>query len=199
MVINALLLAGGYGTRLRPITITKPKCMVEVGGKPILENWLRKLEGIGCKTAIVNTHYLADQVEGYIKKRSGLTDMSIMLSHEEDLLGTGGALVKHRELLGVDVGMAVHVDNATTLDLSELISRHYERPKHCIMTMQTFTTKSPSQCGIVETTDEGLVTAFHEKAFDISLHGPIPFDPFLLEVVGQVQPLFISFGELDLT
>ena len=57
--IRCLLLAAGLGTRLRPITDHQPKCLVEVGGRPILEWWLDKVETIQCEKAIVNTHYHA--------------------------------------------------------------------------------------------------------------------------------------------
>ena len=57
--IRCLLLAAGLGTRLRPITDNIPKCLVEVGGEPLLADWLRKLQMIGCKQVVINTHYLS--------------------------------------------------------------------------------------------------------------------------------------------
>ena len=56
--LKALLLCAGYGTRLRPITLTKPKCLVEVSGTPLLERWLLELERIGVDEVLINTHYL---------------------------------------------------------------------------------------------------------------------------------------------
>ena len=66
MKIKTLLLAAGLGTRLRPITLKTPKCLVEIDGIPLLGIWLEKLNNIGCDEVLINTHYLNEQVE---KKR----------------------------------------------------------------------------------------------------------------------------------
>ena len=63
---KALLLAGGYGTRLRPITYTIPKCLVKIGNVPLLGHWLQLLDKADCNEAIVNTHYLRDQVSRFL-------------------------------------------------------------------------------------------------------------------------------------
>jgi mannose-1-phosphate guanylyltransferase len=65
--LRALLLSAGLGTRLRPLTLYTPKCLVPIGGYPLLGRWLRKLEQAGCKAVLVNTHYLAEQVEAYLQ------------------------------------------------------------------------------------------------------------------------------------
>ena len=64
--IRALILAAGYGTRLRPITLKTPKCLVEIGGQPLLYNWLKKLEQINCERTLINTHHLSDKVNLFI-------------------------------------------------------------------------------------------------------------------------------------
>ena len=64
---RALLLAAGLGTRLRPITLRTPKCLVPIGGKPLLGRWLRTLELAGCDSVLINTHYLAEEVEAFLK------------------------------------------------------------------------------------------------------------------------------------
>ena len=58
MDIKVLLLSAGLGTRLRPLTLKTPKCLVKINDKPLLEHWLNKIEEINCKEVIVNTHYL---------------------------------------------------------------------------------------------------------------------------------------------
>ena len=60
--MKALILSGGYGKRLRPITNKKPKCLIEINKKPILQHWLEKLSNIGIKEFLINSHYLHDQV-----------------------------------------------------------------------------------------------------------------------------------------
>ena len=64
--IRVLLLSAGLGTRLRPLTLSKPKCLVEINGKPILEHWLDKLDNIGAEKVLINTHYLSEQVDKFI-------------------------------------------------------------------------------------------------------------------------------------
>ena len=67
--LRALLLAAGLGTRLRPITLQTPKCLVPVAGEPLLGRWLQQLEAAGCEAVLINTHYLADQVEAFLQQR----------------------------------------------------------------------------------------------------------------------------------
>ena len=66
--MKAILLAAGFGTRLRPLTNNIPKCLVPIKGKPLLEIWLDKLSDVGVKDFLINTHYLYDKVESFIKK-----------------------------------------------------------------------------------------------------------------------------------
>ena len=160
--IRALLLAAGLGTRLRPLTNHTPKCLVPIAGKPLLARWLEQLESIHCKAAIVNTHYLADQVIAFLNKRQP-SDMTVQEVYEPELLGTAGTLLANQSFFAGSTGMLIHADNATDTDLQCLIKAHRERPRHCILTMLTFTTKTPSQCGIVEIDSYGVVKSFHEK------------------------------------
>jgi mannose-1-phosphate guanylyltransferase len=68
--MKAFLLAAGLGTRLRPITDTTPKCLVEIGDRPLLDIWLDALAKAGVDEVLVNTHHLAAQVETYVAHRS---------------------------------------------------------------------------------------------------------------------------------
>ncbi len=160
--IRAILLAAGFGTRLRPITANKPKCLVTIGGIPILERWIRKLENIGCQSLIINTHYLADHVDEFLVNRTK-SKMIINGSNERELLGTAGTLIKHKEFFKNSQGILAHADNATNEELDKLLKAHEDRPKKCIITMLTFQSNSPNQCGIVELDNQNVVIGFHEK------------------------------------
>ena len=59
---NAILLSAGFGTRLRPLTLTKPKCLMEINDKSLLELWINHLQNLNVDSVLVNTHYLDDQV-----------------------------------------------------------------------------------------------------------------------------------------
>ena len=93
--INALLLAAGYGTRLRPLTLSTPKCLVKVGGLTLLERWLQSLEKCNCRNALINTHYLSEQVSDYLSRRSK-TNMSVQITYEQNLLGTAGTILANK-------------------------------------------------------------------------------------------------------
>ncbi len=160
--IRALLLAAGLGTRLRPLTNHTPKCLVPIAGRPLLAQWLEQLESISCQAAIVNTHYLADQVVAFLNKRPP-SDMAVEQVYEPELLGTAGTLLANQSFFAGCTGILIHADNATDTDLECLIKAHRERPSQCILTMLTFSAKKPSQCGIVETDSNGVVKSFHEK------------------------------------
>lgn len=160
--IKAILLSAGYGTRLRPLTINKPKCLMEIDNEPVLGRWLKELKSIGCKYAIVNTHYLAEQVSKYLKSQKPST-MEISEQREEVLLGTAGTLMQNRQLFKGCTGVLLHTDNVTGSILQELLDAHLKRPKQCNITMLTFRTEEPSKCGIVEIDKNNIVTSFHEK------------------------------------
>lgn len=161
--LRSLLLAAGFGTRLRPITASKPKCLVDVGGKPLLENWLLKLENLSCEKTIINTHYLSAQVDSFLEFRSK-SSMDVVTSHESELLGTARTLINSRSLLRFSRTLLAHADNATSDSLEGLLQAHQSRPSHCLMTMMTFDTDSPRSCGIVQTDSNKVVVRFHEKS-----------------------------------
>ena len=160
--IRALLLAAGLGTRLRPITLTTPKCLVPIGKRPLLEHWITNLESCGCRDVIVNTHYLAEQVEEFLNQRSK-NSININIIFESKLLGTAGTLLANQNFFHGSTGLLIHADNATDFDLNDLIQSHNQRPEGCLMTMLTFNSDNPQSCGIVEVDKQGVVNAFHEK------------------------------------
>jgi N-acetyl-alpha-D-muramate 1-phosphate uridylyltransferase len=95
---TAMVLAAGLGTRMRPLTDTKPKPLVQVAGKALIDHVLDKLAAAGVKTAVVNVHYLADQIERHLAKRK---KPKIVISDERGLLlDTGGGVLKALPLLG---------------------------------------------------------------------------------------------------
>jgi mannose-1-phosphate guanylyltransferase len=160
--MRAMLLAAGLGTRLRPITNKLPKCLVTIKGKTLLEIWIEKLANLGIEKILINTHYLANIVESYI--RSGIYNEYIDITYEEKLLGTAGTVLKNIDYFNGQDAMIIHADNYCIDGLEGLIEAHKNRPSRCLMTMLVFRTDEPSKCGIVERTNEGIVKAFYEKS-----------------------------------
>ncbi len=90
---TAMVLAAGQGLRMRPLTLEAPKPLLNVGGRAMLDLALDKLADAGIKRAVVNTWYLAQQIEDHLKARK---DMEIIISREEELLETGGGIANAR-------------------------------------------------------------------------------------------------------
>ncbi|MGJ4886113.1 MULTISPECIES: nucleotidyltransferase family protein [unclassified Bradyrhizobium] len=159
--MRALLLAAGIGSRLRPLTNTTPKCLVRVHDRPLLDYWLDLVFEGGIERALLNTHWLAEQVRAHVAQ-SRWRDR-IDLVHEDELLGTGGTVLANRAWFGDQPFLVAHADNLTDFDVAGLLAAHRNRPPGCIMTMLAFRTDDPSSCGILELDDQHRVIAFHEK------------------------------------
>lgn len=119
-----MVLAAGYGRRLRPLTDEIPKALVDVGGLTQLERTLRSLEAAGADRVVVNTHHHADQIETALNGREGAAE--ILVSREQPRpLETGGGLLAARPLFRLDRPILVHnVDVITSIDIAELLALH---------------------------------------------------------------------------
>jgi mannose-1-phosphate guanylyltransferase len=159
--MNALLLSAGLGVRLRPITNTVPKCLVEIHGVPLLEIWLNRIFYSGIARTVINLHYLAAPVRSFVKKSAWRSKVDLF--DEPTLLGTGGTLRATRNMLGTGPFMVVHADNLSNIDLSALCDAHSSRPRNCLITMALFNSEEPQNCGIVECDEQKRVVALHEK------------------------------------
>jgi len=160
--VKALLLAAGAGSRLRPLTDVLPKCLMPINGRPLLGLWLELLTRAGVETIVLNLHHHAGLVREYVR-RSPYADR-VALRYEPVLLGTAGTLRRNAgELAGGSVLLA-HADNLTWFDFEAFVAAHRRRPAQAALTMMTFVTDAPGQCGIVETDGDGLVVGFHEKS-----------------------------------
>src|SRR3981081_1194181 len=91
--MKAMILAAGLGTRLRPLTDDRPKALVEINGRTLLEITLTRLHAFGIQDAIINVHHFADMVVDYLRKNDNF-GMRLEISREEELLDTGGSLKK---------------------------------------------------------------------------------------------------------
>ena len=107
---TAMVMAAGLGKRMRPLTATRPKPLIQVAGKTLLDHTFDHLRAAGVKRAVVNVHYLADQIEAHLKAR--VHDMDVLISDERtQLLETGGGVVKAREMIGDKPFLCVNSDN----------------------------------------------------------------------------------------
>src|SRR6056297_782006 len=132
--MKAMIFAAGLGTRLKPLTNTKPKALVEIKGKPMLGHLLHKLADNGIREFVINVHHFSDKVKDYLKQAE-FSDMTIHVSDERDgLLDTGGGLIKARNLLIDKEPVLVHnVDVLSEIDIPKLIAR--QKADTCIATL----------------------------------------------------------------
>ena len=107
---TAMVMAAGLGKRMRPLTATRPKPLVEVAGKPLIDHVFDRLRSAGVARAVVNVHYLADALEAHVTHR--VKDIEVLVSDERQrLMETGGGLVQARDMLGDEPFVCVNSDN----------------------------------------------------------------------------------------
>ncbi|HEX8225877.1 MAG TPA: nucleotidyltransferase family protein [Allosphingosinicella sp.] len=128
---TAMVMAAGLGKRMRPLTATRPKPLVEVAGKPLLDHCLDRLRAAGVEKAVVNVHYLPDALEAHLKNRPQA--LEIVISDErEQLLETGGGLVRALPLIDADPFLVVNSDNLWVdgaVDSLRLLSAHWDEAR----------------------------------------------------------------------
>src|SRR6266404_311068 len=127
--MKAMILAAGLGTRLRPLTNDRPKALVELAGRTLLEITLARLRAFGIREVIINVHHFADLVVEYLKAHDDF-GMRVEVSREEILLDTGGGLKKAawfflEDSVNADEPFLLHnVDVISTIDFEKMVKVH---------------------------------------------------------------------------
>ena len=157
--MKAVILAGGEGTRLRPLTCNIPKPMVPILNRPFLEHMLGHLRGHGVDEAILTLCYLPDRIKAYFGDGE---DVGVRVSYamEETPLGTAGAVKNVEDALD-DTFFVLNGDIFTDLDLNDMARFH--REKKAQVTLFLTSVENPASFGVVETDPEGRVLRFLEK------------------------------------
>ncbi len=128
---TAMVMAAGLGKRMRPLTATRPKPLVEVAGKALLDHVLDRLRAAGVQRVVVNVHYLADALEAHLSTQ--VQDLEVAVSDERDLLlETGGGLKKALPLIDCDPFLAVNSDNFWVdgpTDTIKLLASHWDEQR----------------------------------------------------------------------
>lgn len=193
-VRRALLLAGGIGSRLRPLTETVPKCLVEIDGRPLMDYWLDPLFEAGIERALVNTHWLADAVRAYVAASPHRERLD--LAHEDELLGTGGTVLANRAYFGRDSFLVIHADNLVDFGVLRFLEAHARRPVGCAITMLTFRTDDPRSCGILELDAQNRVLRMHEKVADppgnLANGAVYIFEPEVIDLIASYGRPFVD-------
>jgi len=177
--MKAMILAAGYGKRLRPFSETTPKSLFTIGGRPILDRTIHALKQAGCHEIIINVHYLADKIRNFLSRQS--YGIPVHTQQEEELLGTGGAIKNVENFWDDQPFFVVNSDIVTNVDLSALYEFHLKH-KYPV----TLTLYDDKEFNTVTVDEEGNVTGF-----DLQGKAPLPLSP------GQFKLTFTGVQVLE--
>jgi NDP-sugar pyrophosphorylase family protein len=158
--VDAMILAAGLGTRLRPLTDHTPKALIDVGGMPIIERVARRLIAAGADRLIVNTAYLAQQIEDYVRSMDGFGAEAVFSREDPGPLETGGALLAAQGLFRGDAPFFLHnADILSDIPLGAMYAAHGEAgdPLATVAVLDRPTTRRLlfDDAGLLGRTDEG--------------------------------------------
>jgi D-glycero-alpha-D-manno-heptose 1-phosphate guanylyltransferase len=157
---TAIVLAGGFGTRLRSVVADVPKPMAPIGGRPFLAYPLDRLDRAGFERVVLSVGYKADVIRDYFGAR--YRSLELIYCIEDEPLGTGGAIRKGLSVSGADSALVLNGDTYLELDYARLIEFHRRQPDAPPMTLALRRIEDASRYGTV-TMDEDRIVGFAEK------------------------------------
>jgi mannose-1-phosphate guanylyltransferase len=190
MTVKALLLTGGFGTRLRPLTFTRPKHLLPIVNRPHMDHVFDLLADHGIDQVVLLTSYLAAAFDHMVAgaRARGLT---IEVTHEPEPLGTAGAIKNAEPLVGDDSFLVFNGDVLTDVDLDVIVDFH--RARRARGTILLTPVADPSAYGVVPTDSEGRVLGFIEKPprseapTNLINAGVYLFEPSVLDAIPEGQ------------
>ena len=195
--MKAFLLAGGFGTRLRPLTDHTPKCLLPIRGVPILQIWLTLCREFGIEEVLINVHSHGDSVRRFVDEyKDGL---EIRLFEEKVLLGSAGTLLANQNWVRKETSFWVfYTDVLTTTNLTQLQDFHNRHGQ--IATIGVYEVPDPSRCGIVQVDHHGMVRDFVEKPIvpfgNLAFSGLMLATPAVLDLIPDTTPADLGFHVL---
>ena len=156
-----IIIAGGAGTRLRPLTYVRPKPLIPVVNRPFLEYQVALLKRHGIDEIVFCTNYMADQIAGHFGDGSRF-GVRMRYAIEETPLGTAGAIKNAQTLAGRDTFVVLNGDVLTDFDISSIVAFH--REKQALVTLTLKEVPSPSPYGVIVTDNDGRVLEFREPS-----------------------------------
>ena len=157
--MKAVILAGGLGTRLRPLTNNKPKPMLPVGEKPILEHLIEWTKKAGVTSVVICVSYLRKSIEDYFEDGSKF-GVKIEYAISNKPLATAGQLKTAEEFIDDDF-VCMYGDSIFNFSLKNMIKQHVTKKSFVTMSLNEFKTNLPY--GVIETSKNGKVTSWNEK------------------------------------
>lgn len=160
---RALILVGGYGTRLRPLTLSRPKPLVEFANKPILMHQIEALVEAGVKQVILAVSYRAEQMESQLKKETAKLGVELLFSHETEPLGTAGPLALAKECLTASTEPFFVLNSDIICDFPFRQLEAFHRKHGQEGTIVVTKVEEPSKYGVVLYNEDGCIESFIEK------------------------------------
>lgn len=158
---QAIILAGGLGTRLRSVVSQLPKCMAPVAGKPFLHYVIKHLQTQGVEKFIFSIGYLSEVIEDFLAKE--YSSLDYQLSVEEEPLGTGGAIYLACKKANTENILALNGDTLFTADIHSLLSFHKQKNAECSLALKPM--QQFDRYGVVELDENNCVNSFKEKNY----------------------------------
>ncbi len=192
--MKALFLAGGMGTRLKPLTDEIPKPMVPIMNKPLLERSFENLRKCGICDIVISTGYKSKYIKEYFGNGSKF-GLKIEYIYEDIPLGTGGAIKKTGQLFD-DTFLVFNADILCNMDFTELVKFH--KSKSAAITIAVTQVKNPSAYGVIEYDISGYALSFTEKPqadkikSDYINAGVYVFEPAMLKEIPEDRPVSIE-------
>jgi NDP-sugar pyrophosphorylase family protein len=168
--MKAMVLAAGQGTRLRPLTDTKPKALVPVNGRPMIEYSLLLLRHYGIRDVVINLHHHGEQIENRLADGSQL-GLQISYSIEPELLDTGGGLLKAKRFLQNDTFIVVNTDVLIDLHLDELLEFHQKQRAAATLVLRP--DRDADRYGSMDIDERDRICRFLETRMPTQSPGPI--------------------------
>jgi mannose-1-phosphate guanylyltransferase len=195
--LKAFLLAGGHGTRLRPLTDSVPKCLVPIRGRPLLDIWLDLCAGSGVTDVLINLHAHSLAIERHLQQSN--SPVNVRVVHEDRLLGSAGTLAANRDWVGSDPAFWIlYSDVLTNTNLRSMSEFHLRHG--CIATLGLYQVPDPSRCGVAITNDTGVIVEFEEKPqnprSDWVFSGLMVASPLLFDLIPPCVPADLAFHVL---
>jgi mannose-1-phosphate guanylyltransferase len=195
--VKAFLLAGGHGTRLRPLTDSIPKCLVPICGRPLLDIWLDLCARSGITDVLINLHAHSQAIERHLQQSS--PPVKVHLVPEEQLLGSAGTLAANRSWIGSDPAFWIlYSDVLTNTNLERMSEFHFRHG--AVATLGLYQVPDPTRCGVAITDEKGVIVDFEEKPQaprgNWVFSGLMIADPVFFEAIPACVPADIALHVL---
>jgi mannose-1-phosphate guanylyltransferase len=195
--LKAFLLAGGHGTRLRPLTDSVPKCLVPIRGRALLDIWLDLCARSGITDVLINLHAHSQPIEQHLRRNN--SPVNVRIVHEERLLGSAGTLAANRDWVASDPAFWIlYSDVLTNANLRRMSEFHFRHGR--IATLGLYQVPDPSRCGVAIANDTGVITGFEEKPqtprSNWVFSGLMVANPGLFDLIPPCVPADIAFHVL---